>query len=287
MTDTRPHVLVCTDLDRTLLPNGPQQESPSARPRFRTLAERPEVHLAYVTGRHRELVLDAIAEYDLPVPDLLIGDVGTSIWRVRDGDWQRWQEWEAHIGESWAGATHDELARMLADVPGLTLQEAEKQGLHKLSWYTPEDWDRADLVPRMVERLSAAGVQPTLIWSLDESTGTGLLDLLPARASKQLAIEFLIGDADGYDASHTVFSGDSGNDLAVLVSPIQATLVANATDAVRAEALVLARAAGTADSLYLARGGFEDMNGCYAAGILEGLAHYIPETRDWWRGAGA
>jgi len=24
------------------------------------------------------------------------------------------------------------------------------------------------------------------------------------------------------------------------------------------------------------------MNGCYAAGILEGLAHYLPETQRWW-----
>jgi hydroxymethylpyrimidine pyrophosphatase-like HAD family hydrolase len=283
MTDTRRHVLVCTDLDRTLLPNGPQQESPSARPRFRALAARPEVHTAYVTGRHRELVLDAIAEYDLPVPDLLIGDVGTSIWRVHDGDWQRWDAWDSHIGDSWAGAGHDDLARLLGDIPGLTLQEPEKQGLHKLSWYTPEDWDRADLLPRIQQRLTAEGVQPTLIWSLDESTGTGLLDLLPAKASKQLAIEFLIGHADGYDAAHTVFSGDSGNDLAVLISPIQATLVANATDEVRAEAVGLADAAGTGSTLYLAQGDFEGMNGFYAAGILEGLAHYIPETVAWWR----
>jgi len=286
MTEPRHHVLVCTDLDRTLLPNGPQAESPSARPRFRALAAHPEVHVAYVTGRHRELVLDAIAEYELPVPDLLIGDVGTSIYRVRDGDWQRWDAWDAHIGDSWADAGHDDLARLLADTPGLTLQEPEKQGLHKLSWYTPADWDRAGLLPRIEQRLTAEGVQPTLIWSLDESTGTGLLDVLPAKASKQLAIEFLIGHADAYDAAHTVFSGDSGNDLAVLISPIQATLVANATDEVRTEAQELARNAGTDGSLYLARGDFEGMNGCYAAGILEGLAHYIPETRDWWRDAG-
>ncbi|MCI5126782.1 MAG: haloacid dehalogenase, partial [Candidatus Electrothrix sp. AR5] len=32
-------LLVCTDLDRTLLPNGPQPESPGARPAFAALAE--------------------------------------------------------------------------------------------------------------------------------------------------------------------------------------------------------------------------------------------------------
>lgn len=282
MTASSQRVLLCTDLDRTLLPNGPQPESPRARPRFRALAAHADVHIAYVTGRHRELVLDAIAQYDLPVPDLLIGDVGTSIWVVQDGDWQRWPDWDAHIAGSWGGASHDDLARLLTDIPDLTLQEEAKQGLHKLSWYTPAQWDRNDLLPQIQERLERQGVQATLIWSLDESTDTGLLDLLPAKASKQLAIEFLIEHGDGYEAERTVFSGDSGNDLAVLISPIQATLVANATEAVRTEAVELANAAGTQSTLYLARGDFEDMNGCYAAGILEGLAHYIPETVDWW-----
>jgi len=282
MTSFSHRVLVCTDLDRTLLPNGPQPESPSARPRFRALAAHSDVHTAYVTGRHRELVLDAVAQYDLPVPDLLIGDVGTSIYRVDDGDWQRWADWDTHIASSWAGANHDDLARQLSDIPGLTLQEASKQGLHKVSWYTPPDWDRNLLLPQIEDRLTAQGVQASLIWSLDESTNTGLLDLLPAKASKQLAIEFLM-EHDAYDAGRTVFSGDSGNDLAVLISPIQATLVANATDEVRTEATDLANAAGTETMLYLARGDFEGMNGCYAAGILEGLAHYIPETVDWWR----
>ena len=40
------HILICTDLDRTLLPNGSQPESPLARPRFRALAARPEVSIA-------------------------------------------------------------------------------------------------------------------------------------------------------------------------------------------------------------------------------------------------
>ncbi|MCI5139086.1 MAG: haloacid dehalogenase, partial [Candidatus Electrothrix sp. AR1] len=44
-------LLVCTDLDRTLLPNGPQPESPGARPAFTALAEDPRVRIVYVTGR--------------------------------------------------------------------------------------------------------------------------------------------------------------------------------------------------------------------------------------------
>ena len=72
--------LLCTDLDRTLLPNGLQPESACARPLFRKLVSHPEVHLAYVSGRSLELVLQAIAKWDLPRPDFILGDVGSSIY---------------------------------------------------------------------------------------------------------------------------------------------------------------------------------------------------------------
>jgi hypothetical protein len=43
-------LLICTDLDRTLIPNGPAPESPGARERFARLAARPEMAPAYVSG---------------------------------------------------------------------------------------------------------------------------------------------------------------------------------------------------------------------------------------------
>ena len=76
------HLLIATDLDRTLLPNGAEPESPGAREMFARLVSRPEVTLAFVSGRHRELVEDAIEEFSLPQPDFVIGDVGTSIYHV-------------------------------------------------------------------------------------------------------------------------------------------------------------------------------------------------------------
>ncbi|MFW6379199.1 MAG: HAD family hydrolase, partial [Guyparkeria sp.] len=83
-------LLVCTDLDRTLIPNGRQPESSDARDLFRQLVERPEVTLAYVSGRDRRLLESAIAEFALPTPDFAIGDVGTTIYRIDDGEWHAW-----------------------------------------------------------------------------------------------------------------------------------------------------------------------------------------------------
>ena len=59
-------LLLCTDMDRTLLPNGTQPESPLARRRFAELAARDDVALAYVTGRDRRLVEQAMSNYQLP-----------------------------------------------------------------------------------------------------------------------------------------------------------------------------------------------------------------------------
>ncbi|MBK1701437.1 HAD-IIB family hydrolase [Thiococcus pfennigii] len=274
-------LLLCTDLDRTLLPNGAAPESPAARPRLRALAAREEVTLVYVTGRHRELIEAAIAEYGLPAPDFVIGDVGTSVYRVSGADWKGSVAWSTRIARDWAGFGRDALAALLGDIPGLRLQEPAKQGAFKLSWYAPSDWDQARRLPEMEERLAAAGVRASLIWSVDETTATGLLDLLPASAGKRHAVEFLMAQ-EGFAAAHTLCAGDSGNDIAMLASPLPAVLVANATATVRAEAVAAAERAGTLDSLYLARGDFHGMNGNYSAGILEGLAHFLPETLAWW-----
>lgn len=61
---------ICTDLDRTLLPSDSQPEQPGAREIFANLVSRPEVTLAYVSGRHCEWVVEAIGDYGLPAPDL-------------------------------------------------------------------------------------------------------------------------------------------------------------------------------------------------------------------------
>jgi len=275
-------ILICTDLDGTLLPNGSQPESVTARPRFRALAARPEVRIAYVTGRHRELVGEAIERYDIPVPDFVIGDVGSSIYQVQADSWTAWPDWALHIGASWLGQSPQVIATLIADVDDeLLRQEPAKQGPFKLSYYTPADWERAARLAQIEERLEQQGIAANLIWSLDEHAGIGLLDVLPAAASKQAAIEFLLQRAD-FDRANTVCAGDSGNDLAMLTGPLQAVLVANAGAEVRADATALADAAGLGHLLYQAQGDFYGMNGCYAAGILEGLAHYLPETVKLW-----
>lgn len=277
-------LLICTDLDRTLIPNGPHPEAEGARDRFAALARRPEVRLAYVTGRDRTLVQEAIAEFHLPDPDYVVGDVGSTIFEVGpDRAWKRLPFWEEAIAPDWGGCSHADLHERLRDLPELRLQERARQNRFKLSYCVPVEADRKGLERSIRRRLEEAGADVNLIWSIDDLAGVGLLDLLPARASKVHAVEALM-DHCGFDDADTVFCGDSGNDLDVLISPIPAVLVANAREDVRAAACRQADGLGRSDRLYCARGGFLGMNGFYSAGILEGIAHYHPRTRTWISG---
>jgi len=251
-------------------------ESAGAREQFTALAQRADITLAYVTGRHRALVEKAICDYQLPQPDYAITDVGTRIYRSEDNHWQPWPQWEAEIDGDWGSMEHAQLRALFADLPELQLQEESKQNTHKLSYYVPLNADREALLAVMQLRLAEHRVRASLIWSIDEIAATGLLDVLPECATKLHAIEFLAAQL-GIEIQDTLFAGDSGNDLPVLSSAIPSVLVANASAEVREVAQARAAAAGHADALYIATGGFLGLNGNYSAGILEGIMHFHPD----------
>lgn len=273
---SQPELLLCTNLDRTLLPNGAQSESPQARSLFSKLASHPEISLVYVSGRHRGLIEKAINNYQLPRPDFVISDVGSNIHDLREGDWQVWPQWQEAIAPNWKGYEHRQLSEILRDVSELRLQEVSKQNTLKLSYYISSHVDQAALHLYLTNRFRELGIEASLVWSMDEPAGVGLLDVLPKSATKLHALEFL-QDYLGVSRSATLFAGDSGNDLSVLASPIPAVLVANASPKVARDALAAAAEAGNQEQLYIAQGGYLGMNGNYSAGILEGVAHYHPE----------
>lgn len=274
------NILICCDLDRTLLPNGFQPESPQARKLFRKLVQQPEVRLAYVSGRDQRLLLEAIKEFSIPVPDYAIGDVGTTIFNIKQDQWQLWPAWHEEISHDWNGLQHKELSELLKGIEQLRLQETEKQNTYKLSYYAATDINVNNLLTHVQQILTKHGVKASLIWSIDEQANVGLLDILPESANKLHAINFLI-QHEGFQSQKVVFAGDSGNDIPVLASKLQAVLVNNAMPEIKSEAMQLAIANHTEQQLYIAQGNFMDMNGNYAAGILEGMAHYLPVCKEW------
>jgi len=48
-------------------------------------SKRDDVCLADVSGRDLQLLQQAINEYQIPLPDFAIGDVGTTIYQIENG----------------------------------------------------------------------------------------------------------------------------------------------------------------------------------------------------------
>ena len=277
-------ILICSDLDRTLLPNGHHPESPGARETLGRLVSREEIDLAYVSGRGLPLVLAAMESYRLPEPRWIIGDVGTSIHEFGSEGWRASESWPELIIRDWGAIRPAQLMDALKRIDGMAPQEPARQAAAKVSYYTALDADRSEIEASIAKSLAPLELSYRLVWSMDEIQERGLLDILPASASKLHAIEFLIA-ARRHARERTLFAGDSGNDLEVLASDLRSVLVANAHEDVRARAMELAARQGHGGALYLARGGFLGMNGNYSAGILEGVGHYFPETIRWMQGS--
>jgi len=276
-------VLLCTDLDRTILPNGQQPESPGARKFFSTLAAHPQLRLAYVSGRDRRLIEEAIAEYSLPVADYLIGDVGTTLYRQTNNMWVLEPAWQETIGKDWNGMQHNDIVDLLTTIAGkatLRLQPEAKQNTYKVSYFTDPDVDVEHIKESVLQRLQSNNIHASAIWSLDEAENVGLLDILPKKANKLEAIRFLM-QCERFSDADTVFAGDSGNDMEVLVSGLQAILVRNGADNVRKEAVSQLEKSNKSSRLYLAKGGTLGMNGNYSSGVIEGLFHFFPECATW------
>lgn len=269
-------LLLCVDMDRTIIPNGRQVAHPDAHEHFCRLCQLVEIELAYVTGRHLQLVKQAIAEYSLPEPDYAVTDVGTKIYQKSQNSYNEILLWQDQIARDWRGKSHLQLQQALQIYPELELQEQSKQNDYKLSYYLPLNADRKSILKKIEDQLDICGVSASLVMSVDEPEQVALLDILPRNATKLHAIEFL-GEYQGYGQDEIIFAGDSGNDLQVLGSSIRSVLVANAEAEIKIQARQLAKANGTTKSLYLAQDDGFFLGGNYTAGVLQGVVFYVPE----------
>jgi hydroxymethylpyrimidine pyrophosphatase-like HAD family hydrolase len=170
---------------------------------------------------------------------------------------------------------------LFADIKELKLQEATKQNPYKLSYYVDLISDITQLIHTVKMRLQENNIISDVIWSIDEEKDIGLFDVMPASANKRRAIEYVMSKGK-FSLNETLFAGDSGNDLSVMASEINSILVNNAMPDVKIEAVAQAESSGLEQALYLAKGNYLEMNGNYAAGILEGVAHYMPAMEKYF-----
>jgi hypothetical protein len=262
--------ILATDLDRTLLPNGHWKADNQAIELFNRLTEQQDVLVVYVTGRNLNLTEQAIAQYGVRHPDILCGDVGTSIRKYESGTWHFDEGWVEHVKRSsprWDAAS---IKAAVADIDGLREQEAEHLNQFKQSYYV-DHANREALLAKVDERVKGR-FDEVIVYSFDSQDGKGLLDFLPASATKQTALEY-VAEAHDTPKEDVVFCGDSGNDIFPLTTGFRGVLVRNADEQL-VDKVKQAMQSNPQLKAYFAKGGFKGLNGYYTSGVIEGAYHY-------------
>jgi hypothetical protein len=270
--------IIATDLDRTLFPNG-KQPYDDTMPLFRKVIEERGFPLIYVTGRNTNQIQEGIEKYNPPLARYAIAEVGTRVYKVLDdGTMSEDDDYIAFIREHTPNWDIEAFRDVLAEVPSLRMQEAFNQNQFKLSYYVDDLGRAQEAIEAVKERIRNICEHTNIIYSVDETIGQGLLDILPTRANKMEGLEY-VRDKLGASRDDVIFCGDSGNDMQPLTFGYRAILVRNAIDEVRAEVAQVAEEKGFPDKVYFPKG-TEKLNGHYVSGILEGLLHFGVITED-------
>ncbi|MCF7808798.1 MAG: HAD family hydrolase [Candidatus Marinimicrobia bacterium] len=262
--------ILATDLDRTLLPNGSWEGDSEAIERFNSLTEDHETIVVYVTGRNLTLTEQAIQEYGVRHPHFLCGDVGSTIRKYENGEWRFDEGWAQHVKQASPRWNADLIRETISDIPGIQLQEAEHLNQFKLSYYV--DHTQKDDILERIDKMVSGRFDGVIVYSFDSQDGKGLIDFLPASATKQTALEY-VAAACGVPREEVVFCGDSGNDIFPLTAGFRGVLVRNADDQL-VEKVKEAMAKQPDLKVYFAKGDFQGLSGYYTSGVIEGAYHY-------------
>ena len=198
--------VLATDLDGTFLGG-----TPAMRRRLYDWidANRTEVGLIYVTGRDPAF-LPTIWDEGVPVPDYVVGDVGTTIAEVRDREIRTIPALENDIARRW-NDSGDMVRRMLAAAPGLREQDTPFR--YRLSYH----YDPAAFDPAVIPPVEALGLDVLISHEC-------YLDVLPGGVSKGPSLRRLMAHL-GLPEGRVLVAGDTLNDLSMFETGLAGAVV--------------------------------------------------------------
>jgi sucrose-phosphate synthase len=208
---------------------------------------RKNVGFCIATGRRLDSALKTLREYRIPQPDILITSMGTEIYS--SPDLVQDKTWRNHIDHLW---NRKAILRLLSELPGLTLQPKEELSAYKVSYF----YDAA-IAPSLedIRQLLYQNEQTVnVIFSFGQ-----FLDIVPVRASKGYAVRWFTQQWN-IPLEHVLTAGGSGADEDLMRGNTLSVVVANRH---HEELSNLAEI----QPIYFSKQK-------YAAGILDGLAHY-------------
>lgn len=237
--------VLATDLDGTFL--GGSLCARRALYRF-IEANRTDIGLVFVTGRDPAFIAGLCARGEVPWPDYVIADVGTTIAAVKpqappEARLSPLTALEEEIAARWqAGGPRARNA--LDGHPGLSLQPADFR--YRLSY----DLDPACYCPSAEAKVAALGLDHLI-------SDNRFFDVLPRGVSKGPTLRRLMAHL-GVEDRRVLVAGDTLNDFSMLASGLPGVVVGGA------ERALVARLSGL-NTVYGAR-----RSG--AGGILEAIA---------------
>ncbi len=234
---------IFTVLDENLLGN---QESLG---RFSELIRKnhKSVTFGIATGRRMDSTLAIMKKYKIPIPDVLLSSLGTRIHYGKALTEDAY--WAEHIDHDW---NPQRVQRVLANIPGLTLQPKKELSHFKVSYY----YDSKNAPP--VDEIIALIRQKELTTNVF-LTDDRLIDIIPSRASKGQALRYVAQRLD-IPLDHVLAAGGSGADEGMMRGNTLAVVVGNRHQEDLSEL-------EDHERIYFA-------NQAHAGGILEAIEHY-------------
>ncbi|MEM9445309.1 MAG: HAD-IIB family hydrolase [Verrucomicrobiota bacterium] len=238
--------LFSTDLDGTLLGN------PEAVAKFKQSWEGLEPErkplLILNSGRPHAEIMTVLEEQTLPEPDYIISLLGTDVWDCKKGE--SVPEFRGHFCQGW---DLSEVERILEAIPGTEKQPEELLHTYKSSWFLENASD--EVIAELKENLKGAGLDVVVNYSRYK-----YLDILPARANKDQALDWLCSWLK-IPLDKVLVAGDSGTDASMFHLPGVKGIVVDNAQPELFEAVV------NHQDVYLAKDVMAD-------GVLLGLRHF-------------
>lgn len=201
---------IFTVLDENLLGN---QESLD---RFSKLIRKnhKDVTFGIATGRRMDSALAIMKKYKIPMPDVLVSSLGTRIHYGKALTEDAY--WTEHIDHDW---NPQRVQRVLADVPGLTLQPKKELSYFKISYLY--DSQNAPAIDEIIALIRQKELTTNVFFTADN-----LIDVIPSRASKGQALRYVAQRLD-IPLDHILAAGGSGADEDMMRGNTLAVVVGN------------------------------------------------------------
>jgi sucrose-phosphate synthase len=198
------------------------------------------------TGRRLDSALKLMKKHRIPEPNVLITSSGTEIYHAPELTADK--AWARHIDHQWS--PHN-IRKILADYPGLKIQPKAEQSRFKLSYYI----DPAQAEIEDIKQLLHQEEQSVFL----QAAFGQFLDILPLRASKGMALRYLV-ERLKIPLKATFVAGGSGADEDMMRGNTLAAVVANRHHEELSQLVDVER-------IYFSRR-------ANAAGIIEALEYY-------------